>query len=164
MFKCTAEFLGVYGNVATCTFTKMVQYKPVKVVMSRTSLGMLGSRRLRATTSPPSVIRNLGEGFDTLLTVTCKFSKPTLLIPGTSTWSAAEWVDVFLAAVMGHDWGIPLAIISDRDSKFMSEFWTQLFLNLKIKMLTSTSTNRWTVGTHKPNRRDRASILFECTP
>ena len=58
----------------------------------------------------------------TLLTVTRKFSKKVLLIPGLSMWSAAAWADVFLAKVTGHDWGVPLGVISDRDSKFMSEF------------------------------------------
>ena len=53
-----------------------------------------------------------------LLTVTCRFSKKVLLIPGMGTWSASDWADVFLATVMG----IPMGTISDRDSKFMSEF------------------------------------------
>ena len=40
---------------------------------------------------------------------------------------------------MNHDWDISRAIISDRDSKFMSKFWITIFNKLDITMLTSTT-------------------------
>lgn len=47
---------------------------------------------------------------------------------------------------MGHDWGIPRAIISDRDPKFMSSFWRKLFQLLDTKLLVSTAYHPQTDG------------------
>ena len=40
---------------------------------------------------------------------------------------------------MEHDWGLPVAIISDRDSKFMSSFWRAIFQQLQTSLATSTA-------------------------
>src|SRR2546430_12667161 len=42
------------------------------------------------------------------------------------------------------DWGIPRAIISDRDSKFMSKFWKTTFNKLSVSMLTATADRKST--------------------
>lgn len=87
------------------------------------------------------------HGFDMLLTVTCKFSKKLLLIHGKSTWKASEWAESFLDALNFADWGIPCAYISDRDSKFLDEFWRALFKRLGgTKFLTSTTYHPQTDG------------------
>ena len=62
------------------------------------------------------------KGYNVILSVTDKFTKGITCIPGKSTWTAAEWADVFLERVEIINWGIPKAIISDRDRKFLSEF------------------------------------------
>ena len=40
---------------------------------------------------------------------------------------------------MKHDWGIPVAILTDRDTKFMSIFWKSVFTKLNTKFLTTTA-------------------------
>lgn len=42
-------------------------------------------------------------GNDCLLTITCKFSKKNLLVPGKETWTAAQWAEVVLRALLQHD-------------------------------------------------------------
>lgn len=79
------------------------------------------------------------EGRDTLLTVTCKFSKRVLLIMGKSTWSAEQWSEALLEGLRRADWGIPVAIISDRDRKFNSEIWRGLFKLLGTSILMGTA-------------------------
>ena len=86
------------------------------------------------------------EGCDALLTVTDKFSKRNLVIPGKTTYDAADWADLLLAALIQQAWGIPLATISDRDSKFMSEFWQTLFTRLGVEILASTAYHPQTDG------------------
>jgi hypothetical protein len=44
------------------------------------------------------------------------------------------------------DWGIPEGIISDRDLKFVFEFWTTLFKKLRTKLLMSTAYHPQTDG------------------
>lgn len=84
---------------------------------------------------------------DALLTVTCKWTRKTMLIPGSTRYSAEQWAQVFLRSLLLYDWGIPKVIISDRDSKFLSDFWKALFAALDTKLAYSTAYHPQTDGT-----------------
>ena len=100
-------------------------------------------------------------GFDCLLTITCKFSKRVLLVPGQSNWGAEKWAEVTLAALIGHDWGIPYATISDRDTKFVSVFWKSLFKALGCELLTSTAYHAQTDGqSERTNQTVEIAVRF----
>lgn len=71
----------------------------------------------------------LKRGMDAMMTVTCKFSKKVEFVPGKETWSAEEWVKAYFLLV----W------IGDRDSKWLSKFWTQLFSNMGTRISTTTA-------------------------
>ena len=77
--------------------------------------------------------------YNSLLTVTDKFSKRTLLIPGHGKYSAAEWAAVLVRMLTMTDWGLPKAIISDRDARFQSEFWKQLWKEAKTRLLMTAA-------------------------
>ena len=66
------------------------------------------------------------NGYDALLTVTDKFTKHITLIPGKTTWTAHQWAIAYFDYVFAK-YGFPATLISDRDPKFTSEFWTSLF-------------------------------------
>lgn len=104
------------------------------------------------------------EGYDSLLTITCKFSKRLLLVPGKSTWSAAEWADVVLPALVAFGWGIPCGIISDRDTKFMSVFWQAVFNKLGTNLLTATAYHPQSDGqSERTNQTVEIAIRFYVT-
>lgn len=79
------------------------------------------------------------EGYNSILTVTDKFSKGKLLIPGREDMSAKEWATSLLDYLRLCNWGIPKATISNRDVKFQSELWKELFKLLKVDLLVSTT-------------------------
>lgn len=79
------------------------------------------------------------ESYDTILSVTDKFTKRTTGISGKATWSAAQWANALLDRLETADWGIPKALISDRDRKFLSELWEALFQRLGVSLLYSTT-------------------------
>ena len=79
------------------------------------------------------------DGKNELLTLTCKFTKKKLLVPGFDEWTAADWANAFLITIIDYDWGIPVVIISDRDSRFMSAFWQAVFEKLQTSLATSTA-------------------------
>ena len=78
-----------------------------------------------------------GTEWDALMTITCKASKKITGVPGQTTYSAEDWAEAFLNATA--DWGIPKAIISDRDRKFVSDLWTSIFKRLGTELLVTTA-------------------------
>ena len=104
------------------------------------------------------------DGFDTLLTVTDKFTKRVLLIPGMATWGAREWALVLLENLQKTDWGVPRAIVSDRDAKFMSDLWSTIFMKLEVKMLTATAYHPQTDGqSERTNQSVEIALRYFCT-
>jgi len=65
------------------------------------------------------------NGFDTILTITDRLSKMVQLIPTVKNASASDAPKLFLRHVI-RDHGIPQSIVSDRDVKFTSHFWSEL--------------------------------------
>lgn len=86
----------------------------------------------------------LKNGFNVMMSVTDKFSKRATTVPGENTWSAGEWAEALLLALA--DWGIPRAIISDRDPKFLSDLWRTIFKTLGTELLVSTAYHPQTDG------------------
>ena len=99
--------------------------------------------------------------YDALMTVTCKSTKRSLLIPGGETWNAGDWANAFITSLVGHDWGIPSAIISDRDSKFMGSFWRAIFQKMGVELLTSTAWHPQTDGqSERTNQTVEIALRF----
>ena len=82
---------------------------------------------------PPST-----KGCTVLLTITDKFTRYVKLIAGTKTDTAIDWAERFFDRVY-RDWGAPQRIISDRDSKFTSQFWQGLFKRAKVQLALTTA-------------------------
>ena len=101
---------------------------------------------------------------DCLLTITCKYTKKVLLTPGQITYSAVDWANLVITALLEHDWGVPSAIISDRDRKFMSSFWRQVFQKLGTKILASTAYHPQTDGqSERTNQTVEIGLRFWIT-
>ena len=79
------------------------------------------------------------DKYNAIMSVTCQFSKSVTLIEGADMWSAEQWAHAFLNRLDLIDWGLPGELITDRDPKFLSKFWTALFTKLGVKLLYSTA-------------------------
>ena len=77
------------------------------------------------------------EKLDTVMSITCKFSKRIGLIPGKATYTAKDWAAALLSYLLLTGWGVPCAILSDRDKKFLSQLWKELFRALGVELLYS---------------------------
>jgi hypothetical protein len=65
---------------------------------------------------------------------------------------------------MSHDWGIPSAIISDRDAKFLSSFWRTIFKQMGTKLLTSTAYHPQTDGaSERTNQTVEVALRYHLT-
>ena len=77
--------------------------------------------------------------FNTMLIITNKFFKRILLIAEKSIYSAHDWVNKMIKYLHLADWNYSMIIISDRDSKFLSNLWKSIFKMLQINLLYTTA-------------------------
>ncbi|MBW0495158.1 hypothetical protein O181_034873 [Austropuccinia psidii MF-1] len=87
----------------------------------------------------------LSNNFHSILVVVDRFSKMAIFIPTYGTITALELAQIFIS----HDFskhGLPVSIVSDRGSLFVSSFWTNLCQQLKIARDLSTAFHPETDG------------------
>ncbi|KAL8366740.1 hypothetical protein RB595_010549 [Gaeumannomyces hyphopodioides] len=77
--------------------------------------------------------------YDAFLTVTCKSSKRSMVLPGNERYTASDWGTVLGRHLLLGDWACPKAIISDRDAKFVSDFWTGMWKTFGTKLQMTTA-------------------------
>jgi len=105
---------------------------------------------------PPTIFH--GVECDAILTATDKTSRAVIFIPGREDWNTASWADVLLRDVIRR-WGIPISIISDRGSVFVSELWKSLFAKLDVSLLFSTSYHPQTDGQSEATNKYLQAML-----
>ena len=92
-------------------------------------------------TTLPKVTGN----FDSIFVVTDKLTKIVHLIPTRTTTSASDIAQIFVKEVVRLH-GIPARIISDRDAKFTSKFWTAMFQSIGTCLNLSSAYHPETNG------------------
>ena len=80
------------------------------------------------------------QGRTGILVFVDRFSKMTHLVPVHATVTAAETAVYFIDVVFRNH-GLPENIVSDRDPRFTSAFWTSLFELLGTKLQMSTAAH-----------------------
>jgi RNase H-like domain found in reverse transcriptase/Reverse transcriptase (RNA-dependent DNA polymerase)/Integrase zinc binding domain/Chromo (CHRromatin Organisation MOdifier) domain len=70
--------------------------------------------------------------YDSIATITCKYTKFIRIVPGQETWTAEQWATAFFDGVVRHHL-LPKVIVSDRDAKFTGLFWKHLLQKCRIK-------------------------------
>ncbi|KAF1316466.1 putative retroelement, partial [Globisporangium splendens] len=97
----------------------------------------------------------VSEGCDAILTVVDKLSKRAKYAPTHAKDGAPDVAKVFFDTIVRHH-GLPEVVISDRDSKFTSKFWTSLMKLMGIKLSMTTS--------HRPqadSQTERQNLVVE---
>ena len=74
------------------------------------------------------------QKMNTTLIVTCKFFKKTTILSNKNIYNAKQWAIVFVENLI--DWDISRVFIHDKNRKFMSNFWRDVFKKLKMHFLT----------------------------
>jgi transposase InsO family protein len=85
------------------------------------------------------------EGYDSILTVTDKFSKMVHFIPCSTDISAEQTANLFIREIFRLH-GMPRSIVSDRDVRFVSPFWKDFMGRLQTKLKFSTAYHPQTDG------------------
>lgn len=92
------------------------------------------------------------SGFDSIAVFVDRLTKRVHLAPCHDTTSTEEFAEIFVRVIFAQH-GLPLDIVSDRDSRFTSEFWTMVCKLLNVKQNMSTAFHPRTDGqTERVNR------------
>jgi transposase InsO family protein len=92
------------------------------------------------------------RGKDCILVMVDKFSKRAFYTATTVDATASDVAKIVFQQVVRHQ-GLPRVIISDRDSKFLSSFWSSLWEMMGTKLAKSTSYHPQSDGqTERQNR------------
>jgi hypothetical protein len=91
------------------------------------------------TDLPISFLKNNTTAYDTVMTVTDKYSKAVRFLPGRKDWSAAEWAEAVYEGVTINGWGYPRTLVSDRDRRFLSALWNSILELSGTRHVTTTA-------------------------
>ena len=105
------------------------------------------------TQLPPSL-----KGNDSIMVVVDRLSKMMHAIPNKTTDNAEDCAKLFVDKIYCSH-GLPLEIISDRDTKFTSDFWKELMRLLNVKQGMSTSYHPRTDGQTERTNRTLEEVL-----
>jgi RNase H-like domain found in reverse transcriptase/Reverse transcriptase (RNA-dependent DNA polymerase)/Integrase zinc binding domain len=100
----------------------------------------------------------LVNGFDYIWVVLCRLTSLVHLIPLTTTTTAAQLAPLFMNNVVRLH-GLPDTIVSDRDPKFTSLFWTETHRLLGVKLAKSTAFHPQTNGASERMIRKVSQVL-----
>lgn len=62
------------------------------------------------------------KSYNTLMSMTCKFSKRVILIESKNTFTVEDWAYTLLSRFDLVDWGLAKELITDQDPKFLNKF------------------------------------------
>jgi hypothetical protein len=110
---------------------------------------------------PPSM--RGGVAYDAILVVVCRFSKMALYFPVKKTITAPQLIDLLIDCVFTR-FGFPDGIVSDRDPRFTSEFWSEVCFYAKVKRRLSTAFHPQTDGqTERQNQTIQEYLRAFCS-
>ena len=100
----------------------------------------------------------LSDDLDYIWVVLCRLTSMVHLIPLKTTTTAAQLALLFMSHIVRLH-GLPETIVSDRDPKFTSQFWTETHRLLSIKLLRSTAFHPQTNGASERMIRKVSQVL-----
>lgn len=96
--------------------------------------------------------------YNSILTISDKFTKVVTLVPTHTSDDAKKTAERFFRHFY-LQYGLPKAIISDRDTRFVSSFWKALAKRLDTKLLMSTAYHPQTDGASERTNQTVENIL-----
>jgi hypothetical protein len=78
------------------------------------------------------------NGFNMIYVIICKLTKYAILIPFKSTYGEKQTAKLFVDNIVCH-FGLPLQIISDRDTRWRNDFWREVCSIMGTKRALTTA-------------------------
>ncbi|KAL0541655.1 hypothetical protein IC582_021709 [Cucumis melo] len=85
------------------------------------------------------------RGFTVIWVVVDRLTKSAHFVPGKSTYTASKWAQLYMSEIVRLH-GVPVSIVSDRDTRFTSKFWKGLQTAMGTRLDFSTAFHPQTDG------------------
>ncbi|KAL0537620.1 hypothetical protein IC582_026603 [Cucumis melo] len=85
------------------------------------------------------------RGFTVIWVVVDRLTKSAHFVPGKSTYTASKWAQLYMSEIVRLH-GVPVSIVSDRDARFNSKFWSGLQNTMGTRLDFSTAFHPQTDG------------------
>jgi transposase InsO family protein len=146
-----------------CQKTKIKRHKPYGTMQALPSPDQPWKEiALDFMSGVPLSMRD-GVAYDAILVVVDRYSKMALYFPVSKTITAVQTADILIDRVFSR-FGFPSGIVSDRDPRFTSEFWSDLCYYAKITRRMSTAFHPQTDGqTERQNQTLQEYLRSFCT-
>jgi hypothetical protein len=131
--KMTRQVKRYVDNCTQCQTSKPSTQRPWGQLQSIETPSPYHSLGMDFVTGLP-----VSRGFDALLTITDLFTKAVKLVPCLKATSAEETASLYFKHCYT-TFGLPTKIVSDRDTRFTSKFWSTLMQLLGVKMGMTTA-------------------------
>lgn len=101
------------------------------------------------------------KGYDSIWVIVDRLTKSAHFIPVCSTYSMDRYAQLYVQEIVRLH-GVPLSIVSDRDSKFLSLFWRSLHKALGTQLSFSTAYHPQTDGQSERTIQILEDMLRAC--
>ncbi|KAD4889132.1 hypothetical protein E3N88_21205 [Mikania micrantha] len=101
------------------------------------------------------------NGYDTIWVIVDRLSKSAHFIPIKETYSSKKMAEIYVKEVVSRH-GVPVTIVSDRDTRFTSHFWKNFQEELGTRLLLSTAYHPQTDGQSERTIQTLEDMLRAC--
>ena len=102
------------------------------------------------------------KGYDTIWVIVDRLTKSAHFIPGKITYPVETWAQLYLREIVRLH-GVPVRIVSDRDTRFVSKFWQSLHTTMGTGLDFSTAFHPQTDGQTERVNQILEDMLRACT-
>lgn len=102
------------------------------------------------------------QGFNVIWVIVDRLTKTAHFIPGKSTYRVDRWAQLYIKEIVRLH-GVPVSIVSDRDTRFTSQFWRSLQKALGTQLRFSTAFHPQTDGQTERLNQVLEDMLRACS-
>ncbi|KAK1422572.1 hypothetical protein QVD17_17855 [Tagetes erecta] len=101
------------------------------------------------------------KGYDAIWVVVDRLTKSAHFIPIRESYSSERMAEVYVSEIVSSH-GVPVSIVSDRDTRFTSRFWRKFQEEMGTKLLISTAYHPQTDGQSERTIQTLEDMLRAC--
>ena len=97
--------------------------------------------------------------YDTIRVIVDRLTKSAHFLPISETYTSERLAELFINEIVVRH-GVPVSIVSDRDTRFTSRFWKKFHEQMRTRLLISTAYHPQTDGQSERTIQTYVACLY----